>query len=170
MSDNKKPSNIKYLFFAMLLGIAVGYFLMPEKVEVKVEEKVVEKIVTREIEKKNTQKKNNKTVVIVETKLPDGTFKKETRIVDKGKVELDFSKDSKSKYTAETEKTSFTTVTGRKDSVIISIMAGAKFTDLTSAESVAYGVHVQKTIFGPFTIGAFGFTDKRFGASAGIKF
>lgn len=166
------PTKYKVLIVLgiFIAGLAIGRFTLPAKVQVKIQEKIVEKVVTKEVEKKNREDRKNKVVVIVETKLPDGTVRKETKIVDRGVVELDYSRNKDSQTETETEKTEEKTVTYAKNDWALSILGGAHIGSGLSDLSPAYGGHVQRRILGPFYLGAFGLSTRTFGGSLGVSF
>lgn len=166
----KTKYKVLILLGIFVAGLAIGRFGLPAKVEIKTQEKIVEKVVTKEVEKKNREDRKNKTVVIIETKMPDGTVRKETRIVDKGVVELDYSKNKDSQSETETEKTEEKTTTYAKNDWALSVLGGADLGQSWKTPTMVYGAHAQRRVLGPFYMGAFGLSSKTFGGSLGVLF
>lgn len=153
------------------IGAAVGRFAGPTKIEEK--EKIVYKDSTTEKkdEKKDTTKKNDKVYIKLETIHPDGTRTIETRIVDKGTIQIDASgttvKTEETSTVTEKEKTA----TYAKQDWMVSALVSKNFNTLT--DPPAFGASVQRRIIGPFYLGAFGLfgvTEKTVGASVGFGF
>jgi hypothetical protein len=142
-----------------LVGLALGRYSLPAKVVVKTEVKTVEKVVqdTTKNEKKNT------TTVVTETKKPDGTDITTTEIVDKDQI----ISNTDTTTNTSTDSTSSKTTTYDTGSLSVAGLAGVQF---GGGNAVTYGLHVQKKLLGPVNIGVFGFTDKLFGASIGLRF
>jgi hypothetical protein len=166
------PQIIKLLMAAIVLvavSFMVGRHNAPVKTVTKVEEKIVVKEVIKWKEKKVKDENKNKETVIVETVYPDGTIKRETRIIDKGTIKVAVEKEG----SKSSEKT--TTVSKEQLQVSdnkqwnVSVLAG---TDKLSYNDLKldYGLHVQKTILGPFSLGAFGLTNGSVGLSVGGSF
>ncbi len=92
---------------ALLIGALVVRFSLPAKVQIKVQEKIVEKEVVKWKTKYVKNEQKNKDTVIIETRFPDGTVKKEKHIIDKGTIVVDKTNEgSKEKETEILEKDS----------------------------------------------------------------
>lgn len=153
---------------AALAGAAVGYFATPTKVVTKTEIKEVIKEVDKRTEEAKQDRKNDKIYVKVETILPDGTRKIETRIVDKGTITIDSaSQDTKTTDTTIDSKTE-KTVEHSHESLVIYGLAGVKLNDFASGPELGAGV--QKRVLGPFWLGAFGTNKLSGGVTLGISF
>jgi hypothetical protein len=164
--------NIKKLLLLVagcfVIGAASGYYLSPTKVTVRTEIKEVVKEVERKEKDSKKDKKNDKIVIIVETILPDGTKKKETKIVDKGTITIDTSETSE-RETDKTTDTKTEKVTERaRDSFQVYGIAGVKMTDWAAGPE--YGAGVTRRLLGPIWIGAYGTTRTNVGVTLGIGF
>jgi hypothetical protein len=162
MSDAGKK--IAAIAVALVLGAAAGRFAGPTKVVTKTEIKEV----VKEVEKKTseTNKRNDKVVIVVETVLPDGTRRKETKIVDRGTITIDASSSSETDRTTETKTEKV--VERARDGVIVYGLAGARLSDWTSGPE--YGGGVQARVLGPFWLGAYGTTKTSVGLTLGVSF
>lgn len=162
-------SNLKKILIVLgilLIGVAIGRYTLPAKVVTKIETREVIKEVVKEVEKQSKEKKNNKIVLIVETTLPDGTKRKETKIIDKGILTIDLSKDTTTDRETEKETSNTTTVENSNNSnnFHLSVMAA------TDLNKMKYGLSASSRVLGPITAGFFGFTDASVGVSLGIMF
>jgi hypothetical protein len=165
MESVKKWAKIIAAVVALIgIGAAVGYYLAPTKTVTVVE--VKEKIIT--VEKKVTEKskKEDKVTIIVETILPDGTRRKETKIVDKGMVTVDTTTDINT--VAETEKKKQSTTEKKSDDLLVYLLGSARLNDWGSGPS--YGVGVGKRVLGPFWLGGYGTTKSDVGITLGVSF
>ena len=54
-----------------------------------------------------------------------------------------------------------------RSGVSVSILAGVPLTDF--AKGLVYGASVSRKLFGPITVGLWGFTDLKFGVSVGLQ-
>lgn len=141
---------------ALLVAFASGRWLAPTK--------VVTEIKTVEVERKETdeEKKKHQTIIITETKNPDGTVTKITKIVNNTK-ETKHETDDSRKETDDTK-----TVERSQSRLHLSALSGVQLN--SGVPTVVYGGHVSKEILGPISIGVFGFTNSTFGASIGLSF
>lgn len=171
MLQKMKESRTKILIGLALLigGFMIGRYSTPTKTVTKIEEKIVTKEVVKWKVKKVKDESKNLEKIIVETKMPDGTIRKETRIVDKGVVRVDTTKDgSKSTETSKVTKIE-KTETNQNNDWHVSALAMPKNGDYTNKE-LSYGLHVERRIIGPFYLGVFGVTDSGAGLSIGGSF
>lgn len=124
--------------------------------------KTVEVIKTVEVEKKqtDTEKEKHEKTTIVETKLPDGTTKKETIVTRDENTSRQTTIDKHKQ--SESEKT----VVNSSSRLNLSILAGTQF----PSQTLEYGFHASKEVIGPVSLGIFGFTDKTVGFSIGLSF
>lgn len=165
MNDLVKKISIAVALLAA--AFLVGRYTVPVKTVTKIEEKVVEKEVVKTVESSKKDERKNKEVIIIETRLPDGTIKKETRIIDKGTVVVDMSKDNTRITTVETEKKSETSTEAQSQKWNIAVLAGKK--DSVTSETL-YGGHVQYKVIGPFSVGVMGLSNKTGAVSVGFSF
>lgn len=128
------------------LGLSIGRFATPTKVETKT--------VTVEVEHKAEDKKVDKVTTI--TVKPDGT--KTTTITDKT--------ETTTKTDVSDIKTSSKLVENKHSDLNISVLAGV---DITNPK-IIYGASVTKGIIGPVSIGIWGLTNGTVGASVGLNF
>lgn len=162
--------NIKYLAIGAILLVSsfmAGRYTTPTKTVVKVEEKIVEKEVVKYVEVQAKSEKKDVETVVIETILPDGTIKRETKIVDKTitdekkKIDLDKQKEQ-TKISKREEITE-----NSKSDWMVSVMVSAKENDLSRQN---FGVHIQRRIIGPFYLGVYGEENKGLGLSIGGTF
>jgi hypothetical protein len=116
--------------------------------------KIETKTVMVEVEKKHEDTKTNE--VKVEIIKPDGTRTITTNT--KTETKTDIEKNSR--------VDSNTIVEHKSQGTNINILAGV---DILNPKLV-YGGHITRDIFGPFSIGIFGFTNGLAGASVGFRF
>lgn len=156
---------IKYAL-VLLIGGALGYAILPTKTITRVETKEV----IKEVEKKSSEtaknKQNDKVVIVVETILPDGTRRKETKIVDKGTITIDTSSNSETQKESEKESKSEKVVDRTSETLIYGI-AGVNTSNL--GDGPDYGLGLQKRLLGPFTGGFFGMKSGRAGVTLGLS-
>lgn len=141
---------------ALLTAFASGRWLAPTK--------VVTEIKTVEVERKETdeEKKKHQTIIITETKHPDGTVTKVTKIVNNTK-ETKHETDDTRKETDDKK-----IVERSQSSLHLSALGGVQLSN--GIPNMVYGGHISKEIIGPISIGIFGFTNSTFGASIGLSF
>jgi hypothetical protein len=166
----KLRQNSKYIVIIIILLAAsfmAGRSTTPTKTKTVIEEKVAEKEVVKFVEvQAKTEKKDVETVVI-ETISPDGTVRKETKIVDKTvfeeqkKIDLDKQAEQTriSKREEITKRSSF--------EWMVSLMVSAKENNISEQN---FGVHVQRRVIGPFYLGVYGEQNKGVGLSIGGAF
>lgn len=147
-----------------LLGLAVGRFTLPARVETK------EVIKTIEVEKKTDNKQivtnNNKDTVVTVTKHPDGTITTETHYVDKSTTTtVDKSTDNTNTVVSDDKSSTTTYNTAQYH---LAVLGGKSLDNLT--ESPTIGLSINKKFIGPLSLGAFGFTNKLVGLSVGLSF
>jgi hypothetical protein len=151
-------------------GYAAGRYIAPEKVVTKIETKVEIKEIIKWKTNLSKDEKKDKEIVIIETIMPDGTIKREKRIIDKGTIKLDLSKQS--------EKDSSTTKSEKKQEIKIKNSPDWKLSGmvLVSPKSqiidsgLTYGLLIERRIIGPFYLGAFAINNGAIGASIGVTF
>lgn len=148
------------LAVALLAAYAFGRFSAPEKV--KIETKLVE--VEKKIEKKETDRQNNKKTTTVTEIKPDGTktitkvtTDESTTKTNTGSIEQSVKIDEKLNET-----------TNSSSKVTISALAGVN--PFRIDQGVDLGAMVSKPVLGPVTIGVFGFKSGSMGASVGLTF
>jgi hypothetical protein len=166
----KLKQNSKHIVIVIILLAAsfmVGRYTTPTKTKTVVEEKVVEKEVVKFVEvQAKTEKKDVETVVI-EIISPDGTIRKETKIVDKTVLEeqkkIDLNKQTDQTRISKREETTESS----SSEWMVSLMVSAKENNISEQN---FGVHVQRRIIGPFYLGVYGEQNKGVGLSIGGTF
>lgn len=143
----------------VLVGYAFGRYVQPATVITKTEDHEVIKYVERTTKEKD----NNKDIVIIETRLPDGTIRKETHIVDKGRVIIDKSKEGSDTKDSKSE----TIVSNTKPQWKAAGLLGVADYSLSNR---IYGLEIERRILGPIFVGAWGMTNKQLGVSVGLEF
>jgi lipopolysaccharide export LptBFGC system permease protein LptF len=155
----------------LLAGVMIGRYTVPTKTITKTETKIVEKEVVKSSDTDIKTIKKNSTLVETETILPDGTHKIERRYVNNDEI---VDKDVKLNVTTDTKSTdikSMTVTTNEKNNWNLSALATTSHTeDDIFREKISYGIHVQRRIIGPFSVGAFGLTNRTYGISIGGSF
>jgi hypothetical protein len=159
--------NNKQVAIAVLVALAVGatagFYAKPEKVVTKVEIKKETVEVVKVVEKETKNVRNDKELVIIETRFPDGTVKKEKRYVDKSTVDsIKDRAENKQTVTKEEDKKS-TEIVNRSEDWHVSV-------GYELLPQQKYQLTVERKIFGPLYVGAFGRTDKSIGVSVGGGF
>ena len=165
-------NKMKYLLagIALIVAFAFGRTTVPTKTVTKIEEKIVEKEVIKYKESSRKNENKNKEVTVIEYKLPDGTIKKETRIVDRGTVLTENAKEGSSESFKETSKKSETKTTNQTDLYNVALLAtSSEDIDPITGQKVKLGLLAQKKFIGPVGFGAFGI-DNRYGFVLGISF
>jgi len=146
--------------------VIMGYYFAPTKTVEKEHIVYKDKIVEKKIYIKDTTKKDNKTTIRLVTIKPDGTRTIETRIIDKGELVVE------QKATKTEDKTE--NLDSSKEKIVESshndwfLAIGAKYGVTTT--NTSYGLHINRRIVGPFTLGVFGYTDQSYGATIGLTF
>jgi lipopolysaccharide export LptBFGC system permease protein LptF len=147
-------------------AFAAGRYSLPAKIIEKEHVVYKEKIVEKKVLVKDQNTKKNIVTIRLVTIKPDGTRTIETKTYDKSEIEItqNSTTDIKNDITkvADKEKTTIF----NKDSLLISALMKTNFTN----PSPSYGIMINKRIFGPFYLGAFGYTDASLGMSLGISF
>lgn len=151
----------------LLVGLVTGRYLAPEKVQVKIQEKIVTKTVVKWKTKYVKSQKNDKETIIVETKYPDGTIKREKRIIDRGTLQVDLTKEgSKSDQTTVSKDLEYAKTSARDWHV--SLLATNTYPENNVlSDNISYGIHAERRIIGPFYVGVYGTTNKNYGLSLG---
>jgi hypothetical protein len=112
------------------------------------------------VEKSNEQKETDRQKTVTEIRKPDGTSIIRTKIASTSRT--DRTTDIRATEKSETKKE-----IENRSVVSVAILAGVPFTDF--AKGLVYGASVSKSFIGPITLGAWGFTDLRFGLSVGLN-
>lgn len=134
----------------LCLGAAAGRYATPEKVIVK----------TVQVEKKQIDKNEHKDVIIDKRVNKDGSSETITKISD----------DSNTHITDKKETKSETIVNNPKNWNVSLLVSPVANDDIFPTGSLSYGVHVQRKILGPISVGAFGLTNRTYGLSVGVEF
>jgi len=164
-----------------VIGLAVGNFTTPTKTVEKIETVEVEKII--EVEKKVYIEKENKKIYtkqqihIIEKITPDGTYFKETFILNEGNVvvEKNIMVEVDKEIIQEKEKTikELKEQLFDKNNWRVSALAAInwdKFDGKDITDSVVYGGIVEKRVLGPVYVGMMGTTSKEIGITLGLQF
>lgn len=146
-----------YLITGALIAVAffAGKQSAPEKV--KIEKEIVEKIVYQKVEMENQDKRK----LVIETVFPSGVKTTKTLIRSKKQIQKVSSVESDVSARAQT-------VVESRRGVTVSILAGVPLTNMLHGSSV-YGASASKQFIGPFSLGAWAFTDLRVGLSLGVE-
>lgn len=152
----------------LLLGAAFGYYLSPTKTVVKTEIKEVIKEVERKEKDTKKDTKKDKIIIKVETILPDGTRRIETKIVDKGTITIDMSESSEKETDKSKESKEEKIVESQRNGLQLYGLAGVNVSDLSS--SPEYGLGISKRLLGPIWIGGQGTNKGNVGITLGIGF
>lgn len=149
----------KIIFYiVVLVGLfALGRYSAPETV--KIEKQVIE--VEKKTKDKETNKKNNKIYIKVETILPDGTRRIETKIVDKGTITIDATETSENEKETKEEKT-----VSKTRPVIV--YGGGGVNLLGNSTGPEFTAGVQKSILGPIYLGGYGTSKGTLGVTIGL--
>lgn len=160
-----------YVIAALAIGAAVGRYTVPTKVVTKIEEKIVEKEVIKTKENTVRETNKNRELVVTETVLPDGTRKIEKHYINRDEIRDTAERTNLTTTSRDTELHSSTVTTSENANWNISALATPSHTkdDILSG-SLSYGLHVQRRVLGPFSVGAFGLTNKTYGVSIGGSF
>lgn len=160
--ENLKKAGI--VIILMLVAFGAGRFASPTKVVTKVEEKVVNKEVVKWKTKTVIEETKNKEIIITKTVKPDGTVVETKRIVDKGTVSKDSSKDSQTEK--ESSKSKITVEVKEKSPPSWTISGLARYKD----GGVDFGASAYKRVLGPVGVGVFGIQKGEIGVSMGFSF
>lgn len=159
--------SIKYKIVALVFltvgSFAIGRWVAPEKIRIETHTVEIEK--KTEETKSDTSVDRHKETTVVEVSHPDGTKEKKTTTVEDSSANR--KHDTKTEDDKETDSSSVKVVEHSSSKITISALAAINPFSLGPA---IYGAHVSKAILGPVTIGFFGFSDGRMGASAGLTF
>lgn len=146
MSKLKQYRNVAIVGLLLLVvGYGTGRYLQPAKIQIKKEEVIKEVEVIK------------KDIRIVEREItrPDGTKEKERITEDKSQESTKKEKDTKES----------TLIANKKPDWRVNGLAA-----LNNDRNIVYGLHVERRILGPISVGAFGLTDTTVGLSVGIEF
>jgi len=170
-----EPKNIaKAAVVAVLLlaaGVMVGRYSSPTKVVTKVETKIVEKEVIKTKETNTRETNKNREYVVIETILPDGTKKIERRYINRDEIREEGTRTNTATSTSSTESRSSTvTESGKADWNISALATMSHKEDDLMKGNFSYGVHIQRRVLGPFSVGVFGITNQTYGLSVGGSF
>lgn len=169
MEQNVKIGLVAVVVF--MAGLACGRYTTPTKVVTKTETVTVEKEVVKnkEVTSKDTNK--NRELVITETTKPDGTKVVEKHYINRDEIKEDTTKTNTVTDTKKSDSKSESIVSNEKNDWNLSALVTNSHTeDDFMKGSVSYGVHIQRRIIGPFSIGAFGISNKTYGLSIGASF
>lgn len=146
-----------------LVGLAVGHFSLPAKIEVHEVTKSID--TDKKTDDKNIIIDANKDTVVTVTKFPDGRIVTETHYVDKSVTTISDKKTDNNISKTTDDKTSVTTYNTQQ--YHLSLLAGKDVSNLTAT---TVGFSIDKKFIGPISLGVFGFTNKNVGLSIGLSF
>lgn len=156
MSDFMKK--IALLALVLLVGFAAGRYSSPTKIEETREVKTDTKTNT------NVQEDKNKSRTKITVIMPDGT----KRIVERTKT-TDKLRDTSTSETHVDEK-STKLVENKHSTLSVAALAGVSVHGFSLDTKPVYGAHVQKSILGPISLGAWGLSNQTGGLSLGLQF
>lgn len=165
-------NNYLYVIIGIFLLLGIGYGLGRYFTPVKIEEKIVTKEVEKLVEVIKEVKVENKDVktktTIVEEK--DGTKTTVIETEDKSKTETKTDTAKAEEKTKETEASKVTTFS--KPQWRVGVLGGVNGSSLNFKEApgVVYGAMVEKRLFGPISVGAWGLSSRDFGVLATWEF
>ena len=165
--ENLKKIGLPVLI-ALLVGAAFGWFGRPAKVEVREKIVVQEKEVIKWKQAESKNKQNDKIVVKIETILPDGTRKIETRIVDRGSITIDRTGEGSSETDTKIEKETEKVTEYSKNDWNLGVMYAPVSPGESALGNQTLGVFVNRRILGPIYVGGFGLSNKTLGVSLGL--
>lgn len=169
LSQGVKATIVAVVIF--IAGAAVGRYTLPTKVVTKTETVTVEKEVIKTKEKNVTDTNKNRELVITETIKPDGTKIIEKHYINRDEIHSTSDRVNIATTESKTDTKSSSVVTNEKNDWNLSALVTTSHTDSDMLHgSMSYGVHVQRRIIGPFSVGAFGITNKTYGLSIGASF
>ena len=181
VKNNKKILVVALI--SLIIGVGVGRYATPEKVEVRYEKVEIEKIVTVEKKiyvkqevKKTSKKKKTKSTKITK---PDGTVIEST-IEEEEDVAFADTREKEGSETSEsnesstrtnkTKETKYDTKRLRVSALVGVTSSSYMLSDPFDEYNVIYGVHASYKFFGPISVGVFGLTSNTIGLSLGFDF
>jgi lipopolysaccharide export LptBFGC system permease protein LptF len=171
MDVNQIAKQVGAVAIALLIGAGFGRYSLPAKVVTKTETVTVEKEVIKNTEKTIKDTNKDRELIIIETIKPDGTKVVEKHYVNRDQIKEDTTKVNVTTDIKKTdEKTSTVVSNGKNDWNLSALVTTSHTEDDMLKGNVSYGVHVQRRILGPMSIGAFGLTNKTYGISLGVSF
>jgi len=161
MSNKMKVAIVVVVISA---SYAFGRYTAP--VKIKTETKIVEVEKKVESKKQDVSKDTHKTTTIVVERDPSGKTKETTIIDEKTDYDKKTNKDTVDEKlnSSDTKKE----VEKEKGHTTIFAMTGVDMNN--KSNGLAYGLGVNRTVFGPVTIGLWGLTNGIVGCSAGLEF
>jgi len=148
------------LAVAVAASFCVGRYSTPSKVVTKTQ------TVAAQTDDSVTNVADDKDETIDKTIEKDGTIKEEIHITDKTDSTTTDQKTSTTTSNTETTKTNL-----NAEWNVSALATPSRLDDvLINTGSMAYGIHVQRRIIGPFSIGVFGLSNKVYGLSVGASF
>lgn len=158
-----------YIIGVLLLasGIAIGKFTLPAKIVTKTVTQTVTQVVTKTQEVDKTDYYKNRVLIETTTTKPDGTIVKQKEFVDKDSYHKVDTTASNTQTNTTTNTSTSTSKTYANQNGSVKLLYAKNFSNLTND---IYGLEIDKKLIGPFSIAAFGLTDKTFGAGLGINF
>ena len=144
-------SKVNIILAILLLGIGIGYFTKPTKIETR----------TVEVEKTKVVQKEGKSKYFYKKKIirPDGTIE-----------EIEVTKEEWDKLEASTSEKQKELDTKIKNDIGLSLSAFALSPSKSLGKEIEYGIHASKRVVGSITVGVMATTDKKIGVSIGVDF
>jgi hypothetical protein len=148
---NVLKSKITIIVAVLMIGVGIGYFTKPTKVETR----------TVEVEKTKVVQKEGKSKYFYKKKIikPDGTIE-----------EIEVTKEEWDKLEAATSEKQSDTATVIKNDIGLSLSAFVLTPAKSLGKEMEYGVHVSKRVIGSVAVGVMATTDKKIGVSIGVDF
>lgn len=158
----------------LIIGFAFGRWSAPEKIKIEKEQVQID-MKTKDTENKsitNTDRDKKLKTIITETTKPDGTKTKTTEITEdtttKRNTKTDDKQqetDTKINLTKESKEVDY-----KKPSLVLRGLVGVDAGHLSTNTQPIYGGAVDKNVFGPIGVGAWGLSNGTCGLSLGITF
>lgn len=163
-----QKQKIGVVVIALVGAYGLGWWSSPAKVVTKSDTKQSSTQNTKTVNNTNSDTNDHKVVKTTETDEPNGTKVIQTVVTDDSDTKTSDKSTDSSKSSASSETQTSKTVTSEKGKINLSLMAGAQLNNLSGG--MVYGIHADKRLIGPFTVGAFAFTNSTAGLSVGITF
>lgn len=157
----------------LVLGIALGRYTLPARVETKTVTQTVVQTVTKTVEVDKSEEHRDKELQETIVKKPDGTVITTKTWIDKTVVSREDDKGNDSTTNSSTNTTTDTVTVYDTNQYSLQLMIGKNFGNADSfipGSEFVYGAQLNKKFIGPVSMGVFGLTDKTFGVSVGLVF
>lgn len=171
MDLNSLPGRVGLSVVLLAAAFAAGRYTVPTKIVTKTETQIVEKEVIKNKEVNSRDTNRNRELVTTEVIAPDGTITRTKHYINRDEVREESTRTNTTTTNTSTETRSSTVTTTENANWNVSALATMSHTkDDVLSGSISYGVHVQRRVLGPFSVGAFGLTNQTYGLSLGGSF